>query len=293
MKEEPVKAEHINAFIVPFMETVEKMLGMSAVAKGVSMREGASEENFAMSVAVGVNGRINGEVYLSFGEGGGIKTASSMKSRAIGEMVTYESVGPEVEAALKELANVFLGHTIGKLRELGLESTTISPPAIHVGQAKVSGLMSGKSLVAIPFAVGSIGRVELALCLKIAPKQVTGADVKKIMVVDDSDFQRDVLKMLLQGHGYSVVGEAADGNEAVQRYAELQPDIVTLDIIMPNMDGVDALQKIKEINPAAKVIMVSSISDKERVVECLRRGAMSYILKPYEPEKILETLLKC
>lgn len=292
MKEESVKAEHINAFIIPFMETMTKMLGISAVAKGINMREGAGE-NVAAAVEITVNGRLNGDVYLVFELKPALQVAALMIKRLKGEEPAFDCFTPEVEAALKELANVALGHTVGKLKELDLESTTISPPRIHIGEMHVGRIMAGRSFVAIPFAIGTLGRVELALSIKIAPKIVAGADQKKILVVDDSDFQRDVLRMLLQGHGYVVVGEAKDGVEAVQRFGELQPDIVTLDIIMPCMDGVDALQKIKEINPSAKVIMVSSISDKDRVMDCLRLGAVSYILKPYEPEKILDILQKC
>lgn len=292
MKQEPVKAEHINAFVVPFLETVDNMAGIRGAAKGVAMREGAGA-NATAAVRITINGRLNGDVFIVFEDNTALKVASLMMKKLMGTEVSLETVTPGAEEALKELANVTLGRAVGKLKDLGLESTTISPPTIHSSVEDVACVMTGKSFVAIPFVMGNLGRVELALSLTIAPRVVEGANAKKVLVVDDSVFQRDVLKMLLHNHGYAVVGEAGGGEEALRLFRELQPDVVTLDIIMPGMDGVDTLQKIKEVNPAARVIMVSSISDKDRIVECRRLGAEYYILKPFDPEKVIEVLQKC
>lgn len=292
MSQESVKAEHINAFVVPFLETLENMAGIRGSAKGVTLREGAGASASA-AVGITISGRLNGDVFIVFEDRTALKVASLMMKRLLGTDVSLDAVTPEAEGALKELANVTLGRAVGKLKDLGLESTTISPPTIHTSEEDVACVMTGKSFVAIPFVMGNLGRVELAMRLTIAPRVVEGANSKKVLVVDDSVFQRDVLKMLLQNHGYAVVGEAGDGEEAVRLFKELQPDVVTLDIIMPGMDGVDTLQKLKEISPAARVIMVSSISDKDRIVECRRLGAEYYILKPFDPEKVLEVLQKC
>lgn len=87
-----------------------------------------------------------------------------------------------------------------------------------------------------------------------------------------------------------MVGQAIDGEEAVQKYQELLPDCVTLDIVMPKMDGIEALKQIKAIDPAAVVVMVSSAGTKDKVTEALLKGAKNFIVKPFEEEKVLEVI---
>lgn len=290
MADEPVKAEHINTFVLPLLETLDRMLGIKATAKGVSIREGAGDPG-AVAVLIKLSGRLSGEVFMTFGEKAGTYVASLMAKKLKGQEQSYEGLTDEAQAALKEFANVALGSTVGKLKSIEVE-TLISTPTIYVGPDVVAEVMAGKNMVVIPFVLGFFGQLELALSLRLTRPHVEGASAMKVMVVDDSSFQRDVLKILLTGRGYQVVAEAEDGATALKMYQEFKPDIVTLDIIMPGMDGVQTLQHLKEINPAARVIMVSSISDKDRIIECRRLGAEYYILKPYEPEKIIEVLQK-
>jgi two-component system, chemotaxis family, chemotaxis protein CheY len=117
-------------------------------------------------------------------------------------------------------------------------------------------------------------------------------DKKKILVVDDSNFLRNSLKKILEGHGYEVVGMAENGLEAVTKYKELKPDLVTLDIIMPQANGLQALQMLRAIDPNVSAIMVSSMSTKESVSDCVKAGAKNYILKPFDEEKVVEVIQK-
>lgn len=111
-----------------------------------------------------------------------------------------------------------------------------------------------------------------------------------ILVVDDSKFLNEHIKRIVEQENYEVVGQAFDGEEAVQKYQELLPDCVTLDIIMPKMDGIEALKQIKAIDPAAVVVMVSSAGTKDKVTEALLNGAKNFIVKPFEEEKVLEVI---
>ncbi len=111
-----------------------------------------------------------------------------------------------------------------------------------------------------------------------------------ILVVDDSKFLNEHIKRIVEQENYQVVGQAFDGEEAVQKYQELLPDCVTLDIIMPKMDGIEALKQIKAIDPAAVVVMVSSAGTKDKVTEALLNGAKNFIVKPFEEEKVLEVI---
>ncbi|MBP2645973.1 MAG: histidine kinase [Firmicutes bacterium] len=114
----------------------------------------------------------------------------------------------------------------------------------------------------------------------------------KVLIVDDMAFIRFALKKLLETNGYEVVGEAKDGVEAVEKYAMLGPDIVTMDITMPNMTGIEALKAILAQNPKAKIIMVSAMGQESFVKEAIINGAKQFVLKPFNDEKVIETINK-
>ena len=113
---------------------------------------------------------------------------------------------------------------------------------------------------------------------------------KRVLIVDDSNFQRNSLKKVLEDLQFEVVGTAENGLIAVTRYKELKPDIVTIDMVMPLMGGLDCLRLLKQIDPDVAAVMVSSVSSEEAVVHCFREGARHYILKPYEVKKVEEVM---
>ena len=108
----------------------------------------------------------------------------------------------------------------------------------------------------------------------------------KILIVDDSRTSRKILKGILENAGYEVVGEATNGQEGYERYVELMPDIVTMDITMPVLDGIEALKKIKNEYPEAKVVMVTAAVQKTKMVEAVQNGANEFVSKPFEPEQL-------
>ncbi len=113
----------------------------------------------------------------------------------------------------------------------------------------------------------------------------------KILIVDDSRTSRKILKGILENAGYEVIGEATNGQEGYERYVELKPDIVTMDITMPVLDGIEALKKIKGEYPDAKVIMVTAAGQKTKMVEAVQNGANEFVSKPFEPEQ-LKTIIE-
>lgn len=113
-----------------------------------------------------------------------------------------------------------------------------------------------------------------------------------VLVVDDAAFMRMMLKDILTKGGYDVVGEAADGNEAVAKYNELKPDLVTLDITMPNKDGLQALKEIRANDPNATCIMCSAMGQQAMVIEAIQSGAKDFIVKPFQPDRVLEAVKK-
>lgn len=112
----------------------------------------------------------------------------------------------------------------------------------------------------------------------------------KILIVDDSLFMRQMLKNILPKDKFEIVGEAATGKEAIKKYKELNPDIVTMDITMPDMDGISAVREIKEINSDAKVIMCSAMGQKPMIKEALEAGALDFIIKPFDKEKAIKII---
>ena len=114
--------------------------------------------------------------------------------------------------------------------------------------------------------------------------------MKKVLVVDDAMFMRASLKMMLEKNGFEVVGEAENGAIAVQKYKELKPDVVTMDITMPEMDGLQALKLIKQGDPNAKVVVVSAMGQEPVVKEAILSGAKSFIVKPFKEDFVLKTL---
>ena len=114
--------------------------------------------------------------------------------------------------------------------------------------------------------------------------------MKKVMVVDDAMFMRASLKMMLEKNGFEVAAEAENGVVAVQKYKEMKPDIVTMDITMPEMDGLQALKLIKQLDPDAKVVVVSAMGQEPVVKDAILSGAKSFIVKPFKEDFVLKTL---
>lgn len=116
--------------------------------------------------------------------------------------------------------------------------------------------------------------------------------MKSVLIIDDAAFMRLSLKTLLQDGGFEVVGEAEDGVSGIDMYKQLKPDIVTMDITMPKMDGIEALKGILEVNPKAKVIMVSALGQESYVKKALLSGARTFIVKPFKNDYVLQTISK-
>lgn len=113
-----------------------------------------------------------------------------------------------------------------------------------------------------------------------------------VLVVDDAAFMRLAIKNVLEKSGFKVVADAKNGQEGIEKYKEFHPNIVTMDITMPDMTGIDALKEIIKFDPDAKVVMISAMGQERMVKEAIICGAKSFIVKPYKEEHITQTLLK-
>lgn len=112
----------------------------------------------------------------------------------------------------------------------------------------------------------------------------------RILITDDAAFMRTMIKSVLVKEGYEVAGEASNGNECVQLYQDLKPDLAIVDITMPQKDGIAAVKEIIEIDPNAKIIMCSALGHQNKIIEALEAGARDFIVKPFEPQRIIEAV---
>ena len=110
----------------------------------------------------------------------------------------------------------------------------------------------------------------------------------KILIVDDTLFMRTLIKNILFSGGHAIVGEAGDGEEGIAKYKELKPDLVTMDIVMPKLNGIETLKAIKEFDPAAKIVMCTAVGQEQMVKLAIKNGAKGYIIKPFQAPKVLE-----
>jgi two-component system chemotaxis response regulator CheY len=114
----------------------------------------------------------------------------------------------------------------------------------------------------------------------------------RVLIADDASFMRQMIREIIEPEGYEVVGEATNGVEAVDLYKELQPDLVTMDIVMPKRSGIDAVKAILAENPTACVVMCSALGQETLVMEALQAGARDFIVKPFKPDSVISTLKK-
>ena len=111
-----------------------------------------------------------------------------------------------------------------------------------------------------------------------------------VLICDDAVFMRTMISDILEESGYEIVGQAESGVQAIERYKALRPDLVTMDIVMPDMGGIDAVREITKFDPAAKVLMCSAMGQQALVVEAIQAGAKDFVVKPFQPSRVLEAV---
>ena len=203
----------------------------------------------------------------------------------------------EIYDAVCEFSNLNNGLFASSMSENGIY-IDMEPPGVFLNQ-KISGTAYVMPIVIEGKKIDLIISTDEAFTPGEKPRTITvgkndlissGSDATKVIVVDDSALIRKILIKLLVDNGYEVVGEAANGQEGVDLYKELKPDLVTLDVTMPVMDGVEALRQIIAFDSGAKVAMITAAGQKEKLIEALKIGAGLFITKPFNEEDVLSSL---
>ena len=252
---------------------------------------GYSYSNLAGQRAVGENA-----IYLGFATTDNLDGIVEL-AKGYARGVTI-SGSDEVYDAVCEFSNLNNGLLSSELSKYD-EFSDMNPPQVFLGQS-----IKGTAYV-MPIYIHD-KHVDMVIStdpdfepgenehkLKIAKSEIQeniAADAKKIMIVDDSSLIRKMLRQLLEKNGYAVVAEAVNGQEAVDIYPDVKPDLVTLDITMPVLDGVEALKKIKGIDKDAKAIMVTAAGQQDRVVDAIKNGAAAFVTKPFDENDLLKNL---
>ncbi|MEN8005667.1 MAG: response regulator [Candidatus Krumholzibacteriota bacterium] len=111
-----------------------------------------------------------------------------------------------------------------------------------------------------------------------------------ILIADDAEFMRDMLRQIIEDMGWTVAGEAGDGTEAITQYRKIKPDLLLLDITMPNLDGTQALKTILADDPHAQIVMITALGQKDQVLDAIKAGARDFIIKPFDHDRVADTL---
>lgn len=196
-----------------------------------------------------------------------------------------------------EITNILLGHMAGRLGEMGESVDICDPgmalPALDFAAEHPAFTDGAGTMFSIQPEEGGAGCLHAWLDLGAVTHDVPPhAAGPKVLIVDDSPVMCAFLQKIFSENGYEVVGVASDGLEAIEKFEETQPDLVTLDIIMPKMKGTEVLERILAKKPDAKVVMASSVSDARTVMKCLKVGAKRYIIKPYDQNAVLDAVQK-
>ncbi|MDH4100071.1 MAG: response regulator [Nitrospirota bacterium] len=275
----------IRIFVTSFGSVIERFLEIAPGPRNMIKTCDVGSKS-SVFVKVGLDGDISGRLFIGFSDAAACQVAGRIHKKLLNEGCAFGEVSREVKELLAEFANQLISCTVEELKQKGLVCAATEP---EVGDGK-EGKGGTHDFVATSFPLGEMGQMELFLSLKAnVTREMTG---KRIMIVDDSPSMRAMMRNILEDAGYLIVGEAANGRDAITTIPAFSPDLVTMDIEMPDIDGVQALSAIKVKHPEVIVIMVSSLSERAKVMECLAKGAANYILKPYEPQKVIEAVAR-
>lgn len=246
-----------------------------------------------LSVVFEVSGDQNGTLAIAFSN-------PVAAARRFLEVTIGDPEGASVDEACQEIGNQAVGRLLGALGEDGVEIEIKYPGSVARGLYDGSEIAVGAGAVC-----GEMGLLVRAqeqgapLAFGDQPDEsAQPAQMHKdggklrVLIVDDSPVMCAFLEKIFLERGYEVAGKAADGVEALEMFQKYDPDLVTLDIVMPKLKGTDVLQRIMEMRPEAAVVMATSVSDARTVMKCLKMGAKRYIIKPYDKHAVISAVEK-
>jgi len=268
-----VDAARYNRFIQLMVDSITQYISKNIVVKKISHEQVHDTESLAYQELKGAH-----SIFLAFsGKGNNLLVvAEKFANKRFTEMdaSAYDSVCEFINTAAGKYASVMSEENV---------MLDITAPLACRG---ITMICSNSTLYCLPVVIDDI-EIEMIFSFDSEVNLECKEECKKagILVVDDSEIFRSNMKKTLEDAGYTIVGEAANGTEAVEKYMELRPAIATMDITMPEKDGLTALKEILEQDPEAKVVMVSATAQKTSISKALMLGAYGFLQKPFDPDK--------
>ncbi len=285
-----IKMNILKPFIDETIKSLEEMAGLRAHA-GEAFTDNVERFRFkGYAIAARTYGNLEMIVLLHNYSDTALIIGNRLRSHILNETKELSEVNEEMQAALAEWGNTAVGRSTQNLEALKL-GIRFEPPYFILNTENMEHILKNvKEIMSVPIHVDNVGRFYLNL-LMIDSKAGGKMDVpkikrnEKILVVDDSKFIRSSIRRFLNSLGYENIIEAANGVEAVKMHAKEKPAIIFMDIVMNEMTGDEALEKIRETDSDTPIVMLSSVNDSTMIDRCDRIGASGYIVKPLTTEE--------
>lgn len=279
-----IQKKMLAPFIFEAKTTLGEMAGLK-VDSGEVFADKVEDFRFkGHAVAIRTHGKIEGVILLHNYIETALAISNRVRKNLLGEAEEYDEMNQEMQGALAEWGNIITGRATQRLELLKM-GFTFEPPQFIYDTENMGAILKGvREIVSVPVHIDEVGRFFLNLLL-YSEEDASGkqaiATSEKVLIVDDSPIIRASMKKVVAALGYNNVIEAGNGQEAVDKHAGEKPAIVFMDIVMPEMNGDEALAAIRDKDQDTPIIMLSSVADQTVIEKCNNLGASGYIVKPF------------
>ncbi|MFT7003322.1 MAG: CheY-like chemotaxis protein/CheY-specific phosphatase CheX [Sulfurimonas sp.] len=285
----------LKPFINETIKSLETMAGLKATA-GESFVDNVNDFRFkGYAIAAKTYGNLNMVILLHNYPETALAIGNKLRHTILDEKDELTEINEEMQAALAEWGNTIVGLATSSLESLNL-GIRFEPPYFILKTDNMDDLLKDVTeIVSVPVTVDDVGRFYFNLLIidpDTSSKDVKIKPSKKILIVDDSSFMRKSIKRFLKTLGYENVVEAENGLQALEMHAQEKPAIIFMDVVMPEMTGDEALEKIRDIDKETPIVMLSSVNENAIVDKCNKLGVSGYVLKPLTAEDGPSTIKK-
>ena len=289
MRLKPLNMDEIKVFVGEFGNLLESYAGIPRDRRRI-FRVDHLDWRDVVLIRVELKGEIEGLVFIGLDDISACIAAEHIHKTQTGEDKAFERVNEKVRVLIMGLAKEYFSSLAKHLSEkVGRICTVSEPEFCELSETKFI-----RKYQMVPFTVRNMSQVRLFVNLQAQKKIDLNLEQKKwrVVIVDNSLTARDTLEKILEDNHYHVVGEFDNGIESLPRIKELNPHLVIFSLDIPGVDSMQVMYNIKAVCPDAKVIIMTGTADKEAIVECIKQGASTCILKPFEPPKVVEVVTK-
>lgn len=270
----------LQPFVIETIKTLEVMAGLKAHAGDGFPDDIATFKFKGYAVVAETSGKVEGTILMHHYLDTALAIGNKVRCALLSDTKEFPEMNEEVGEALTEFSNTAIGLAMRQLgqSDLGIQ---FKPPYLVSGTQDLANLLGGvKEIISVPIHVDDIGRFYFNFLLnnKTGTKKVPLS--AKIMIVDDMKMVRTAMRSYLKQLGYENIIEAVDGRDAVEKHAMQEPAFIFMDVVMPNLNGNEALRLIRDADKNVPIVMLTSVSDEALIKECESLGVKGYVLKP-------------